>query len=149
MSNFKIHTIIAHHSLLYSALLSVIFYSLILLLFSPFFSLFIFPIRLPLKYSDGVWYWVLNALAFLVLVFFLAITWFKKMWILFRPINEDDPNLIELPNNPFLRYLFNTSKSVMTNAVARMLIYFVSVCVLTLSALIHLVRIKKQMPCAS
>lgn len=58
-----------------------------------------------------------------------------------RPINEDDPNLIELPTNRFLRYLFNTSKSVMSNAVARTLIYFVSVCVLTLSALVHLVRI--------
>lgn len=61
------------------------------------------------------------------------------MWILLTPINEDDPNLIELPANPFLKYLFNTSKSVMSNAVARMLIYFVAVCVLTLSALIHLV----------
>ncbi|XP_055322091.1 adenylyl cyclase X E-like isoform X2 [Sitodiplosis mosellana] len=92
-----------------------------------------------LNNPDGWSYWMLNAVAFLVLLFFLAITWFKKIWILLRPINEDDPNLIELPTNPFLRYLFNTSKSVMSNAVARMLIYFVSVCVLTLSALIHLI----------
>lgn len=83
---------------------------------------------------------MLNAIGFLILLFFLSITWFKKMWILLTPINEDDPNLIELPANPFLKYLFNTSKSVMSNAVARMLIYFVAVCVLTLSALIHLVR---------
>lgn len=62
------------------------------------------------------------------------------MWILLTPINEDDPNLIELPANPFLKYLFNTSKNLMSNAVARMLIYFVAVCVLILSALIHLVR---------
>lgn len=84
---------------------------------------------------------MLNAIGFGILLFFLAITWFKKIWILLRPINEDDPNLIELPNNRFLRYLFNTSKSVMSNAIARMLIYFVSICVLTLSALIHLVSV--------
>lgn len=90
-------------------------------------------------YSNGWSYWILNAIGLLILLFFLSITWFKKMWILLTPINEDDPNLIELPANPFLKYLFNTSKSVMSNAVARMLIYFVAVCVLTLSALIHLV----------
>lgn len=89
--------------------------------------------------SDGWSYWALNAIGFIILLFFLSITWFKKIWILLRPINEDDPNLIELPTNPFLRYLFNASKSVMSNAVVRMLIYFVSVCALTLSALIHLV----------
>lgn len=74
-----------------------------------------------------------------ILLFFLSITWFKKIWILWRPINEDDPNVIDLPKNLILRYLFNTSKTVMSNAVARTCIYFLSICVLTLSALIHLV----------
>lgn len=79
-------------------------------------------------------------MGFVILLLFLVITWFKKMWILLTPINEDDPNLIELPANPVLKYLFNTSKNLMSNVVARMLIYSVAVCVLILSALIHLVR---------
>lgn len=84
---------------------------------------------------------MLNVIGFGILIFFLAVTWFKKMWILLRPINEDDPNLIDLPNNKFLRFLFNTSKSIMSNAIARMLIYFVSICVLILISLVHLVWI--------
>lgn len=138
-------------------------WSFVLLFLIPFYfilffnidfvaSLFRFTFSLPLSLSlfnnsDGWSYWMLNAIGFLILLFFLSITWFKKIWILLRPINEDDPNLIELPTNPFLRYLFNTSKSVMSNAVARMLIYFVSVCVLTLSALIHLVRMQGIATC--
>lgn len=107
--------------------------------FSVTFSSFPFKLWNKKNCSDGWSYWALNAIGFIILLFFLSITWFKKIWILLRPINEDDPNLIELPTNPFLRYLFNASKSVMSNAVVRMLIYFVSVCALTVSALIHLV----------
>lgn len=110
---------------------------------SPMFSCrFTFSSSVLYKHTfrNGWSYWLLNAIGFLILLFFLSITWFKKLWILLMPINEDDPNLIELPTHRFLKYLFNTSKSVMSNAVARMLIYFVAVCVLTLSALIHLVR---------
>lgn len=88
---------------------------------------------------NGLRYWIFNAIGFLVFFFFLMITWFKKLWILLRPINEDDPNLVVLPSNKILRYLFSTSKSIMSNVLARMLIYIVSICVLTLSALIHLV----------
>lgn len=147
-------SLVAHHSL-FSTALQCFFSSCSSFFFSEFhwfccccFSLFLSFVFCcfccccaNVKYnSDGWSYWVLNATSFSVLLFFLSITWFKKIWILLRPINGDDPNLIELPTNPFLRYLSNTSKSVMNNAVARMLIYFVSVCVLTLSALIHLVR---------
>lgn len=88
---------------------------------------------------NGWIYLVLDTIGFSILLFFLSITWFKKIWVLWRPINEDDPNVIDLPKNSILRYLFNTSKSIMSNAVARMCIYFLSICVLTLSALIHLV----------
>lgn len=96
---------------------------------------------LYLQCSNGWLYWLLNAIVFLILLFFLMITWFKKLWIIFSPINEEEPNRIDAPHFRLFKCLFFTSKSVMRSAAARVLIYFVSICVLTLSALIHLVRI--------
>lgn len=90
--------------------------------------------------SNGWLYWLVNAIGLLILLFFLTITWFKKLWILFQPINEDDPNVITLPEHRFFRYLFNVSNRIIQNAPARIIIYFISICVLVLSALIHLVN---------
>lgn len=74
-----------------------------------------------------------------MLIAFIPITWFKKLWILSSPINEDEPNRITPPQTAFNNYLFNTSRSIMSNGVARIAIYIVSICMLTMSALVHLV----------
>lgn len=88
---------------------------------------------------NGILYWIVNTVALVMLIAFIPITWFKKIWILFSPINEDEPNRITPPVTAIGNYLYNTSKSIMSNGVARIAIYIISICMLTMSAMIHLV----------
>lgn len=76
----------------------------------------------------------------MVLFLIVAITWFKKLWVLWSPINEDEPSRIDLPEHWLLRFLFNASKAIIRSAITRFAIYLLCVSVLTLSALIHLVE---------
>lgn len=99
----------------------------------------IFFFMLLFYFRNGVLYWIVNTVALIILIVFIPITWFKKLWILFSPINEDEPNRITPPKSKFCRYLYDTSKSIMSNGVARIIIYITSILMLTLSALIHLV----------
>lgn len=91
-------------------------------------------------HSDGTIYWTLNGIVFLVLFIILAIIWFKKLWVLLSPVNEDEPRRIDLPQNQLLRLLFKMSKAMVCSAFTRFVIYFMCVCVLISSALIHLVE---------
>lgn len=105
-----------------------------------FGALFSFLISIFCVRRNGTTYWLLNAIAFLVLFLILSITWFKKLWVLLSPINEEEPSRIDLPENPVLRILFKASKAIIRSAITRYAIYLLCICVLTLSALIHLVE---------
>lgn len=90
-------------------------------------------------YRTGLIYWILNGITAIVLISFIPITWFKKLWILFIPINEDNLDVIEQPENKFYNYLYNKSRNVMISATSRMIIYLLTITLITACALIHLV----------
>lgn len=85
-------------------------------------------------------YWILNGSTFLVLFAILVIVWFQKLWIIFGPVDDDDPSQIKRPASIWLRKLFKLSGTVMQSALARLFIYISSVILLVVSALIHLVE---------
>lgn len=72
------------------------------------------------------------------LLIFLPITWFKKLWVVFMPVNEDNSNLVNPPKSFLSLYLFNTSRNIMQNALARTLIYLATVSMLMICSLVHL-----------
>lgn len=63
------------------------------------------------------------------------------MWIVFNHATEEDPNTVNPPKNKCLKYLYNTSRDIMRNAIARFTIYLIMVTLLTACSLIHLVPI--------
>lgn len=116
----------------------------------PFFFFFLHKIHFLFN-RDGRMYWLMNGLACFVLLFILALTWFKKVWILMSPINEDEPCRIELPENRILRIWFRMSNAIIRSALTRFIIYVVCISILILSALIHLVEcepseVHRQLP---
>lgn len=84
-------------------------------------------------------YWLLNGVTAIVLLLFIPITWFKKLWVVFNHSTEEDPNTVNPPKNRFLKYLYDISREIMRNAVVRFGIYLTMVSLLTACSLIHLV----------
>lgn len=95
-------------------------------------------IRLP-NFSEGRFFWVVNALVGVFLMLFIPLTWFKKLWIIFNPPTEDDVDDCGFPRNRFLRFLYEASHRIMRSILSRTVIYLTIVATLCVTTLLHLV----------
>lgn len=87
---------------------------------------------------SGWIYWSFIILSAIVLLTFIPITWFKKLWVLFMPVNEENSNLVNPPKSNVLLCLFNISRNIMQNAIARTCIYLATISLLMVCSLVHL-----------
>lgn len=90
-------------------------------------------------FSGGLIFWLIHGLTATILVCIIPITWFKKLWIIFKSAYEDDPEMVDMPSNRYLRYFYRTSRNIITNAVARTIIYLATILFLTTCSLALLV----------
>lgn len=100
-------------------------------------------------FRDNWKYWLFTLATGTMLLLIVAIVWFMKIWIIWSPINEEDPNRIVLPKSRTLRFLYRVSKNIMRNAIVRLALYILTVGALVSSALIHLFeceRIDQEIP---
>ncbi|XP_055841976.1 adenylyl cyclase X E [Episyrphus balteatus] len=86
-------------------------------------------------------FWVINALAGALLTGFLLITWYKKLWIMFNPSEEDDSSDQQnrgKPHNKISQYFYNLSDIWMRSIFARCFIYLTMVTTLCASSMLQL-----------
>lgn len=82
-------------------------------------------------------YWIINAIALLTFSAFLLVVWFEKMWIIFSRPNDELSCQIKVPKSRVARGLYTLSNKIMRSAVARFLIYIISIVLLGTSAIVH------------
>lgn len=87
---------------------------------------------------SGWIFWSFIMLSAIVLLVFFPITWFKKLWVVFMPVNEESSNLVNPPKSSVLLCLFNISRNIMQNAIARTCIYLATISLLMICSLVHL-----------
>uniref|UniRef100_A0A336KF75 adenylate cyclase n=1 Tax=Culicoides sonorensis TaxID=179676 RepID=A0A336KF75_CULSO len=79
-------------------------------------------------------YWTIISVSGVILFGILPITWFNRIWDLYNPDVD-----IAMPKNPIALRLYKMSDNLTRNALARHLIYLVSVFILVIVSFIHLV----------
>lgn len=87
---------------------------------------------------SGWIFWSFIVLSAVVLITFIPITWFKKLWVVFMPANDDNSMLVNPPKSIIPLCLFNISRNIMKNAIARTCMYLVTISLLMVCSLVHL-----------
>lgn len=77
----------------------------------------------------------------IVLLVFVPFAWFKKLWLILTPETDEDVPAAPVPKWKITRNIFRFSNWIPRNAVARTMIYIVSISLLTMLSFIHLVRL--------
>lgn len=88
--------------------------------------------------TGNLFYWC-TALSTLLMIAFVILVWFKKLWDYFRPTQDADFSMTTPPDNRFLKWLYDFSFDIMSHAVWRMAIYVMVVIILVAVSLLHLV----------
>ncbi|XP_055382596.1 adenylyl cyclase X E [Condylostylus longicornis] len=85
-------------------------------------------------------FWILDGVLFCVLLLFLPLTWYKKLWIVFSKAPDDETDEPLEPKNIFSKFFYKISDKLMRNFFGRFVIYLLTVgilCVVSLIPLIH------------
>uniref|UniRef100_A0A1B0D5W6 adenylate cyclase n=1 Tax=Phlebotomus papatasi TaxID=29031 RepID=A0A1B0D5W6_PHLPP len=79
----------------------------------------------------------------IVLLVFVPFAWFKKLWLILTPETDEDVPAAPVPKWKITRNIFRFSNWIPRNAVARTMIYIVSISLLTMLSFIHLTRVRE------
>ncbi|XP_052873857.1 adenylyl cyclase X E [Anopheles cruzii] len=109
----------------YSVLMSFIVYVCILLI-------------QILNEASGIYFWMLNGFAGTLLVVFVPITWFKKIWDVYTPYSIDDLLRVRKPQSRPMRVLYDFSNDIMGNFIIRTVIYLITITLLVFCSLMYL-----------
>lgn len=88
--------------------------------------------------NGSLFYWC-TAVATLVMFSFIPLVWFKKLWDYMKPVDDYDASLTVPPEKRIFKILYEFSFDIMSNAIARTIIYLLIVMILVTVSLLHLV----------
>uniref|UniRef100_A0A1L8DZY7 adenylate cyclase n=2 Tax=Nyssomyia neivai TaxID=330878 RepID=A0A1L8DZY7_9DIPT len=78
-----------------------------------------------------------------LLLIFIPFAWFKKLWLHLTPEVDDEERAAPVPKWTITRNIFRLSNWIPQNAVARTIIYIVSISLLTMLSFIHVGTVKE------
>lgn len=84
--------------------------------------------------------WIIHGLSAIVFVVLLPITWFNKLWLIFRSMEDEEPEAVRQPKNSIIKWLFLLSRNIIHNAMVRIAIYLTVVFLLSMNSIVCLVR---------
>ncbi|XP_059613279.1 adenylyl cyclase X E-like isoform X2 [Phlebotomus argentipes] len=78
----------------------------------------------------------------MLLLIFVPFAWFKRLWLIFTPEMDEDERAAPVPKWAITRHVLRLSNWIPRNAVARTVIYIVSISLLTMLSFIHMTRVR-------
>lgn len=78
--------------------------------------------------------------AFVILITIVALSWFRKFWIMRTPVTEDDDLHCYEPKNRVWKSLYQASFHLSNGAGIRTTLYLIIINLLVLTSLLHMVR---------
>ena len=96
------------------------------------------------RYGDI--FWIVSGTSIIIVILFILIAWFRKIWIKYIPALGDSTDDDILDNNVepqpvIFKILYNFSYTIMNNIIPRTVIYLIIVLLLIIVSLINLVFI--------
>uniref|UniRef100_A0A7G3AB74 adenylate cyclase n=2 Tax=Lutzomyia longipalpis TaxID=7200 RepID=A0A7G3AB74_LUTLO len=79
-----------------------------------------------------------------VLLILIPFAWFKKLWLHLTPDVDDEEKAAPVPKWAITRHILRLSNWIPRNAVARTMIYIISISLLTMLSIIHVTRVKDR-----
>uniref|UniRef100_A0A1S4GVP2 adenylate cyclase n=1 Tax=Anopheles gambiae TaxID=7165 RepID=A0A1S4GVP2_ANOGA len=90
--------------------------------------------------ASGIYFWLLNGLSGALLLAFIPITWFKKVWDVYTPYSIDDLLRVRKPQSRVMRIFYDFSNDIMSNFVIRTVIYLITIALLVVCSLMYLIE---------
>ncbi|XP_035790946.1 adenylyl cyclase X E-like [Anopheles albimanus] len=90
--------------------------------------------------ASGIYFWVLNGFSGVLLLAFIPITWFKKVWDVYTPYSIDDLLRVRKPQSKIMRLLYDFSNDIMSNFIIRTVIYLITIALLVVCSLMYLIE---------
>ncbi|XP_035911813.1 adenylate cyclase type 2 [Anopheles stephensi] len=93
-----------------------------------------------LNEASGMYFWLLNGLSGALLLAFIPITWFKKVWDVYTPYSIDDLLRVRKPQSRLMRIFYDFSNDIMSNYVIRTVIYLITIALLVVCSMMYLIE---------
>ncbi|XP_055538155.1 adenylyl cyclase X E [Wyeomyia smithii] len=108
----------------------------VLMSFIVFLCIFIIQV---LNNGFGFYFWIIMLTSGAVLLTFIPITWFKKLWDVYTPYSSEDLLRVRKPQSAILKRLYEFSNGIMENFPLRTIIYLITIIILAACSLIYLI----------
>uniref|UniRef100_A0A182JM26 adenylate cyclase n=1 Tax=Anopheles atroparvus TaxID=41427 RepID=A0A182JM26_ANOAO len=93
-----------------------------------------------LNEASGPYFWLLNGFSGALLLAFIPITWFKKVWDVYTPYSIDDLLRVRKPQSKVMRIFYDFSNDIMSNYIIRTVIYIITITLLVVCSLMYLIE---------
>ncbi|KFB36670.1 AGAP007631-PA-like protein [Anopheles sinensis] len=90
--------------------------------------------------ASGAYFWFLNGFSGALLLAFIPITWFKKVWDVYTPYSIDDLLRVRKPQSKVMRVFYDFSNDIMSNFIIRTVIYLITIALLVVCSLMYLIE---------